>query len=417
MPASAEYIALPFDAAIADFRRKVNLPTRTWRDLWQGMHARGFVVAGAMKADLLADLRKAVDAGISQGTTIREFRKAFDGIVRRSGWKYRGGKAWRTAVIFNTNLSVAYHAGHYRQMTDPGVLKARPYWRYVASSSADPRPEHMRWYNTVLPADDPWWRTHYPPNGWGCKCGIVSHSAREVERIRKEAAEGPHPVKTTAPKDGTYEWVDKETGEVRRIPAGIDPGWDYNPGEAAWGRKISKDMMDAWRAQGARAWEVLTPGDWETAGRPETLAVDRPKAKAGPSLRTVPAIRRALVDVLGGEEKIFSFQSGGFRYDILVNAASLAGHIGSGRSAFLPFLPELLEDPYEVWLAFERHKGTGRTVLRQRTIKAVRLDKDRGLLLVAQSSKGVMEAWTMVPTSDFKYLNRQRRGKLIWARQ
>ena len=167
MRSSVNAIGLPFDEAIGYFRQKVNLPTRTWRDLWEGMHSRAFVVAGAMKSELLSDLYDAVNKGISEGTTLKDFREGFDEVVQRHGWKYRGGKAWRTAVIFNTNLSVAYHSGHYKQMTDPDVLRARPLWRYVASSSADPRPEHMRWYNTVLPADDPWWETHYPPNGWG----------------------------------------------------------------------------------------------------------------------------------------------------------------------------------------------------------------------------------------------------------
>jgi len=167
MPPSAKYMDLPFDEAIEYFRRKVNLPTRSWRDLWEGMHSRAFVVAGAMKSELLADLYDAVNRGIKEGTTLEAFREDFDKVVRRHGWKYKGGKGWRTAVIFNTNLSVAYHAGHHKQMTDPDVLRARPYWRYVASSSAEPRPEHMRWYNVVLPADDPWWKTHYPLNGWG----------------------------------------------------------------------------------------------------------------------------------------------------------------------------------------------------------------------------------------------------------
>jgi len=167
MTPSAQYGDLPFDEAIALLRDKVDLPTGTWRDLWQGMHARAFVVAGAMKNDLLADLHAAVQKGLDEGTTLAEFRKDFGDIVRRRGWKYKGGKAWRTATIFNTNLSTAYAAGHHKQMTDPDVLAARPYWRYLASSSADPRPEHQAWYNRVLPADDPWWHTHYPPNGWG----------------------------------------------------------------------------------------------------------------------------------------------------------------------------------------------------------------------------------------------------------
>lgn len=405
-------IGLPFDEAIRYFRRKVNLPTRTWRDLWEGMHSRAFVVAGAVKSELLADLRAAVDRGIAEGTTLREFRGNFSDIVRRHGWKYKGAKGWRTAVIFNTNLSVAYHSGHYRQMTDPDVLKARPFWRYVASSSADPRPEHMRWYNVVLPADDPWWKTHYPPNGWGCKCGVVSHSAREVERLKKEGVD----IKEKRPDDGYYEWTNPDTGEVLKIPNGIDPGWAYNPGEAAWGRKISKDAMDAWRARGARAWERLTPGSWETEGRPERVAADPAIAQAGAKLTTVSAARKAIETVLGGDERIFSFETSGFRYSVLINAETLSRHIDLDRSPFIPLLPETLEDPYEVWLSFERHKGTGQVVLRQRIVKAVHLDKKRVMIVVAQSKNGIMEAWTVIPTSDLKYVNRQREGRLIWAR-
>ena len=164
---SAEYMGLPFDEAMEFFRGKVKFPTETWKDLWQGMHSRAFVVAGATKSALLTDLYTAVQKGIDKGTTLAEFRRDFDDLVARNGWKYRGGRGWRTATIFNTNLATAYSSGHWKQMTDEDVLKARPYLRYVASSSREPREEHRRWYNVVLPADDPWWDTHMTPNGWG----------------------------------------------------------------------------------------------------------------------------------------------------------------------------------------------------------------------------------------------------------
>lgn len=245
---------------------------------------------------------------------------------------------------------------------------------------------------------------------------MVSHSAREVERLTKEEAQGPNPIKRIPPKHEWYDWTDKATGKVHRVPKGIDPGWDYNPGESAWGRRISKEAMDAWRSQGAKAWERLTPGNWETAGRPELITTDRPKAKPGKRLAGAAEMETALEKILGGEERVFSFQEASFRHDIVVNAKSLAEHVDPDRSAFLPFLTEAMEDPLEVWLSFERHKGSGRVALRQRLIKAIRLGKGRGLLVVAQSKGGVMEAWTMIPTTDFKYLNDQREGKLIWAR-
>lgn len=229
----AELFNLPFDEAIEFFRKKINLQTETWQAIWKEMHARAFTVAGAMKTDLLDDIREAIDQALSQGTTIEVFREEFDEIVSRHGWAYRGGTAWRTAIIFNTNISVAYAVGHYQAMMEPAVLASRPFLRYVGTSSRNPRPEHLKWVNLVLPADDPFWKTHYPPNGWGCKCGVVNHSAREVKRIKAEEKGGDYPVKETAPKKETWNWED-EAGVMHKIPKGIDPGWDYHVGEAGF---------------------------------------------------------------------------------------------------------------------------------------------------------------------------------------
>lgn len=160
---------LPFDEAIAYFRQKgVNLPTKTWADLWEGMHSKAFVVAGATKSGLLSDLRSAVDSAISKGTTLADFRKSFDAAVNKAGWwDFNGEYGWRTGTIFNTNVSVAYAAGRWKQMTDPDVLAAFPYWRYRTQGDGHVRPLHASWDNVVLLASDPWWQTHYPPNGWG----------------------------------------------------------------------------------------------------------------------------------------------------------------------------------------------------------------------------------------------------------
>ena len=164
---AAQYQDLPFKEAIAFFRAKLSIPTRAWDDIWKEMHSRSFVVAGATKENLLADLRAAVDKAVAEGTTLAEFRTDFDQVIAKHGWDYTGGRAWRTAIIYDTNLAMAYSAGSYRQRNQPAVLATRPYVRYLPSSAANPRPEHMNWYNLVLPHDDPFWLTHTPPNGWG----------------------------------------------------------------------------------------------------------------------------------------------------------------------------------------------------------------------------------------------------------
>ncbi len=251
MPEVIRPEGLPFAEAIKYFQDKVNLPTKRWNDLLRGMHTRAFTVAGAMRGDLLADLRDAVEKGLTEGTTLDEFKRDFDQIVSRYGWDYKGGRDWRTGVIFNTNMRTAYLAGRYKQMTDPDVLSARPYWMYDAVNDNRTRPEHRAWDGLVLPADDPWWNTHYPPNGWGCRCSVRSLSERDLARLGLNVGKSPD--------DGVKEWVDKVTGEVHEIPKGIDPGWDYNVGKAAWGERLSDEVMAAWKAQGEKVYERLTP--------------------------------------------------------------------------------------------------------------------------------------------------------------
>ncbi|MDT8383006.1 MAG: PBECR2 nuclease fold domain-containing protein [Gammaproteobacteria bacterium] len=399
------YEKLPFPEAIDFFRQKLSLPTETWTDIWEGMHARAFVVAGAMKQDLLTDFRSAVDRAITDGVTLDTFRKDFDSIVQKHGWAYKGGRGWRSRVIYDTNVRQAYNAGRELQMADPQLRETRPYGLYRHGDSATPRPLHLSWDGLVLPLDDPWWRTHTPMNGWGCSCKKFSISADEAELRGFKVA-------PAAPSDGSYEWLDKATGEVHRVPAGIDPGFAYNVGDAAWGRQLSEQAMASWKAQGAKAWAPLTPGGWKTAGRPEHIPLEAPVASLGRRVKSVEDVQAALETALGGPEKVFTVAG----QPLLVNAQSLAQHIDANRAEFIPLINETLNDPYEVWLSFDKHQATGKVVLRQRIIKAVDIGKGKGVLVVANAVKGMLEAWTFLPTSDMKYLKQQRRGFLMLGR-
>ena len=49
--------------------------------------------------------------------------------------------------------------------------KLYPNIEYLPSRSAHRRVEHEQYYGIIRPVDDPFWNTHLPPVGWGCKCG------------------------------------------------------------------------------------------------------------------------------------------------------------------------------------------------------------------------------------------------------
>lgn len=216
---------LPFQEQINFFRQKLNLPTEHFDDILKAGHDRAFVVAGATKADLLNDLRQAVDKSIAEGKSIQWFRAQFKDIVKKHGWEgwtgsdTEAGRDWRTRVIYRTNVMSSYAAGRYAQMTDPELLKRRPYWQYVHNDTvAHPRKLHKAWGDkpVVLRFDDPWWQAHFPPNGWGCRCRVTA--------VRPDKFKGD-----SAPDDGT--WAKKDRwGNIHEVPAGIDYGWDYAPG-------------------------------------------------------------------------------------------------------------------------------------------------------------------------------------------
>lgn len=212
-----------FDEAISFFRRKLAIPTERWDDMMGMMHTKAFTVAGAMDKDLLDDFNSAVDRAIADGTTLEEFRAEFDDLVVNYGWVYKGSSNWRSRIIYGTNLRTSYQAGRYQQMKDPDVVAVRPYWQYVHGGSANPREQHLAWDGLILMHDDPFWDTHYPPNGWGCSCRVVTLSQRDLDSMGKS---GPD----TAPEIKYREWEDRN-GKTHQVPVGIDPGWDYNVGQ------------------------------------------------------------------------------------------------------------------------------------------------------------------------------------------
>ena len=207
---------LPFAEASSWFRSKLNIPTTKWDELAGEAHGKGFMSAGAYQADLLTELRQMVDTAIAGGTDIREFRQQFKPLVQKYGWQLQGGgPAWRSDLIWRTNITSAYQAGRWQQF-EVAVLN---YLKYVHNDGVrNPRPNHLAMDGKILPRTDPFWQINYPPNGFGCKCRAVAATEKEFQRAAPEQKQRPE------------NWQD--------LP---DKGWDYNVGTA--GRQHLADAM------------------------------------------------------------------------------------------------------------------------------------------------------------------------------
>jgi hypothetical protein len=113
---------------------------------------------------------------------------------------------------------------------------------YRIGPSVRHREEHVSWDGLILPKDDPWWDSHFPPNGWGCKC-----YTRAVTEARKKQYEtngiptapgldgtggGNVPAKTQPPPVKYKTYFNERKGTVEQVPAGVDPAFNWNQGKA-----------------------------------------------------------------------------------------------------------------------------------------------------------------------------------------
>lgn len=227
----------PVDTVRAWEARGQLQPTVRWSEMMHEQHAVAFTVAKIAKLDVLRQVQASLDGVIRNGGTFEEWKSGIMPELQRAGWWGAVRNAdltgtdqtvlvneRRLRTIYDTNVRMSLATGNWlRVQRQKDVL---PFLRYLASTSEHKRPLHKLWYGVTLPVDHPWWQTHFPPNGWGCKCNYRQISQREMDRKGW----------SITPEDqiagGLPQQFIPAVGDPIMVPAGIDPGFSYNPGTA-----------------------------------------------------------------------------------------------------------------------------------------------------------------------------------------
>ena len=212
---SAAFNLKPEDA-IRHFQNKGLKTSFSWLDMIGEENDAAFTVAKMMDNDLLAYVDKQVDRAIDNGLTLADFKKDMIPRLQKAGWwgkkdvvdpltgkvtKAQLGSASRLQNIFRTNLQSTYAVGQWQSIDDN--KETAPFLVYDAVEDHRTRPEHQQWNGTVRPVEDDFWKTHYPPNGWLCRCGVIQVSRDEMKDYRIQVSPGysgaiRHPIPVTS---------------------------------------------------------------------------------------------------------------------------------------------------------------------------------------------------------------------------
>ncbi|MDR2864603.1 MAG: phage head morphogenesis protein [Spirochaetaceae bacterium] len=230
----------------------------SYKDIRNEEHTTNFTVAEAMQMDILKDIHSAVESAAEKGWTLEHFKKELRPTLQSKGWwgkkemidpltnemvKAQLSSDRRLKVIYQTNLRSAYQQGKWERSQNSDI---HPYLMYRVGNSKEHRKKHLSWDSLILPKNDSWWNSHYPPNGWGCQCWTQAITENRAEKLRRDGFDVPPSIedndgyhvdaKITAPQTRYVSYFNNRKGTIEKVPYGVDPAFNSNVGRA--GRDI-----------------------------------------------------------------------------------------------------------------------------------------------------------------------------------
>jgi SPP1 gp7 family putative phage head morphogenesis protein len=174
-----EFSKASADEAVSWFARQRILRQKDLTVIQRKVKARATGLTKDLRAyigeRLDASLSRAIQNGTTKANYLRTVYREFDAIgVTRP-------KKHHVETIFDTVGQAAYSHGRFEQQRTPAMMKARPFWQYKTAGDSRVRPAHAEMANRIYPADNSIWDAWYPPNGFRCRCAVISITSDQVQ--------------------------------------------------------------------------------------------------------------------------------------------------------------------------------------------------------------------------------------------
>ena len=406
---------LPFSEAIAAAKsRGVVLPDVYYGQLQGSARQLAFTVSGLAGLEQIQQVKDSLDKAIESGQSFNAWKKSVDAM----GF---GLPKHRLDNIFRTNLQSQYMAGKWEQFERNKAN--RPYVMYDAINDSRVRQAHLALDGKIWPIDDPQLHTHSPPNGYRCRCSLISLSESQAQ-ARSGAGKGLN--KPSVLPDGI-------------TPANPDKGWDYSPRDRLAG--VKKAIADRRNQCGGLNFSAVTlakkrhnPPIWCQGAGADQLTIINHAAHyqaemPPPKQRNLLVLPEGLQDkdylsrfmaefrAAAGDQVIYEAVT---KHKLLISDELFTDHkkgglkiTKEGREKYLLYLADAIKNPDEVWLKTGEYQDNALYFLSRYMIK----DKIIGLLAVFIEGKKVWTGWTGYQSSKLNYFETKRDGYLIYRRE
>jgi hypothetical protein len=226
--------------ALDFFKRKKLKPSFSYKEVWAEEHAAAFTVAKIMELDILRHVQDSLTTALAEGQTFETWKKTVAPSLEKSGWSSHVSdkqKPSRLRLIFETNMRVARAVGQDERAQR--TKKDLPYFVFEPGPSKIKREEHKALYGVIRPVDDPFWKEHTPPLGYGCKCRLRQITQREADS--KGGVKEP-------PQEERVEWK-LPNGRTTSAPAGVHPTFAYPKTTEERLKRLNQGLSEAQKGQ------------------------------------------------------------------------------------------------------------------------------------------------------------------------
>ncbi len=200
MPKTGFDFKSPPQDAIRYLEQKFPKASWAYTDLLDDAHDRAFVVAKMVDVDLANTVCQSLITTMQNGTGYKAWAKDIDKVLAKSGWydgqinvdsqgnakKVATGGQHRLETIYRTNVAAAYEAGRQQVIFNGRDDDPFGYLMYSAIMDNRTRPTHKALHGKVMAKSDPAWNAIAPPNGYNCRCTVISITKGQARRYGLE---------------------------------------------------------------------------------------------------------------------------------------------------------------------------------------------------------------------------------------